>query len=541
MKFNATKIRLIEYFPAIVTGFLLTASFPKGNFSFCAWIGLVPLMVSVRKMNRTRAFYAGLTAGMAFFLSLLYWIVPTLDIYGKLPFLLSVPILVLLAFYLGLYTGIFALGLKFIGDDSVIMPFQAAALWVGLEYLRSFLFTGFPWGIIGYSQYMNIHIIQIADVTGVYGVSFLVVAANGVFSVMWTTLTTSGVFVKTMECDSISEMPARILPVPAFEIKKAVTSFFCFICIMGLVLYYGFSRLDMIRGMDKKADTVKIAVIQGNINQAVKWERRFKIFSAEKYCGLSELASRSDPDLIVWPETAMPFYYPIENVPSVIVDKCIRKIHTCFIIGSPAFRRDKKGRPEFFNRAYMINKNAVITGEYDKVHLVPFGEYVPFGKYLAFLGKLTAQAGDFSAGKGKLTPLRFNNKKAGVLICFEIIFPDLAREFVRNGADILVTITNDAWFGTTSAPFQHFSMSVFRAVENRRSVARAANTGISGFIFPTGKIFMESPLDKDMFLSAKLFCLKMKTYYTCFGDWFAIICLIAIPFIFMIDRKECTS
>ena len=184
----------------------------------------------------------------------------------------------------------------------------------------------------------------------------------------------------------------------------------------------------------------------------------------------------------------------------------------------------------------MVNKQAVITGKYDKIHLVPFGEYVPFGKYLAFLGKLTAQAGDFSAGKKEFIPLKFKNKKTGILICFEVIFPDLARKFVNNGADILVTITNDAWFGRTSAPFQHFSMSVFRAVENRRSMARAANTGISGFIAPTGNILITSSLYKEKFLTEKLPCLKIKTFYTRYGDLFALICLIAIPVMFMVKR-----
>jgi len=186
----------------------------------------------------------------------------------------------------------------------------------------------------------------------------------------------------------------------------------------------------------------------------------------------------------------------------------------------------------------MVNRQAVITGEYDKVHLVPFGEYVPFGKYLAFLGKLTAQAGDFSSGKKDFIPLKFKDKKAGILICFEVIFPDLARKFVNNGADILVTITNDAWFGRTSAPFQHFSICAFRAVENRRSLARAANTGISGFISPTGDILITSSLYKEKFLTEILPCLKIKTVYTRYGDLFALICLIAIPVLFMVNKRK---
>ncbi len=519
MEFTEQEIRLIDYIPAVFTGFFLTLSFPRVQFYLLAWVAIVPLMVSIKQMNCKQAFYAGLTAGMAFFLSLIYWIVPTLDIYGGLPFFLAVPILLLFALYLGLYSGIFALVFNLLNIDSVLMPFKAAAVWVGIEYLRSFLFTGFPWGSLGYSQYMNIHIIQIADITGVYGVSFLIVMTNTVFSMIW---------ISTVRSEQYTERPG---------IKKIILSFVCVLIIGMAVSIYGIKRLDTIFQKEKKSDKVIVSVIQGNINQSVKWDRSFQKSTVKKYCALSKKASQYRPDLIVWPETALPFYYPVNKRLSAMVNACIRQSATDFLIGSPAFEYDKN-KLKFFNRAYMVNQYAVITGKYDKVHLVPFGEYVPFGKYFSFLGKLTAQAGDFSAGEKKFIPLEFKNKRAGVLICFEIIFPSIARKFVNNGASILVNITNDAWFGRTSAPFQHFSMSVFRAVENRRSVARAANTGISGFIAPTGKILIKGGLYKKMFLTEKLSCLKIKSVYTRFGDFFALICLVAIPVILMVKRRS---
>ncbi len=527
MLFSEIKIRLIEYLPAVFTGFLLSISFPEKNFSAIAWAALVPLMVSISTMNIKKAFFTGLAAGMSFFAFLIYWIVPTLDIYGHLPFYLSVPILFLLTFYLGLYTSIFAIGFKLLKKNSIMMPFQAASLWVGLEYLRSFLFTGFPWGILGYSQYKNLHIIQIADITGVYGVSFLIVTANGVLYMAWMTFFSS---------DKSGQRLKKYAEYP-FKIQKTISALFCFFIIMSVALYYGFTKFNVINKTDKNSAMVKVAVIQGNIKQSEKWDNYFKKLSVEKYCRLSETASHENPALIVWPETALPFYFHVDRKFSDIVDKCIKKSRADFLIGSPAFKRDH-GVLKFFNRAYMVNRQAVITGKYDKIHLVPFGEYVPFGKYLAFLGKLTAQAGDFSAGKKEFIPLEFKDKTTGVLICFEAIFPDLARKFVKNGADILVTITNDAWFGRTSAPSQHFSMCVFRAVENRRSMARAANTGISGFIAPTGNILITSSLYKEKFLTKKLPCLKIKTFYTRYGDLFALICLIAIPVIFMINKRN---
>jgi len=189
----------------------------------------------------------------------------------------------------------------------------------------------------------------------------------------------------------------------------------------------------------------------------------------------------------------------------------------------------------------MINRSGIVTGAYDKIHLVPFGEYVPFGKYLTFLGKIIAQAGDFSPGKKDAAPLEFKDTSAGILICFEIIFSDLARRTVNNGADIIVTITNDAWFGYTSAPLQHYSMAVFRAVENRRAVARAANTGISGFIDPTGTMTETSRLFEATGLTRPLPCLKSKSFYTRSGDLFSLICLVAILMLFVIKTGSILS
>ncbi|HCY84992.1 MAG TPA: apolipoprotein N-acyltransferase, partial [Desulfobacteraceae bacterium] len=188
----------------------------------------------------------------------------------------------------------------------------------------------------------------------------------------------------------------------------------------------------------------------------------------------------------------------------------------------------------YYNRAYMLNPKGLVTASYDKTHLVPFGEYVPLQDLLFFIEKLTAEAGNFSRGKHVGKSLPFGEHKTGVLICFEILFPDIARAFVANGADILTTITNDAWFGRTSAPAQHFSIAVFRAVENRRSVVRAANTGISGFIDPAGRITAATGLFETTFLSAAVPALTQSSFYSRFGDLPGLVSLIAISFGFMV-------
>ena len=207
-------------------------------------------------------------------------------------------------------------------------------------------------------------------------------------------------------------------------------------------------------------------------------------------------------------------------------------------MGSPAV--DTSGDPiRYFNRVFLLNQLSVPLGFYDKTHLVPFGEYVPFQDLLFFLKKLTEQAGNFSRGETGFVPLAFKGHKTGVLICFEILFPAISRQFVKNGADILTTVTNDAWFGRTSAPAQHFSIAVLRAVENRRSVVRAANTGISGFIDPTGQVFGTTQLFTDAVDVRSLPALTGLSFYTRYGDLLlAIACLIAMGMGFVIKEKD---
>jgi apolipoprotein N-acyltransferase len=191
------------------------------------------------------------------------------------------------------------------------------------------------------------------------------------------------------------------------------------------------------------------------------------------------------------------------------------------IFGSPAYRKERD-TVSFFNRAYLASPAAEILGSYDKVHLVPFGEYVPMKRFLPFVRRLVVAAGDFVAGS-KVEPLELPTAAAGVLICFESIFPELGRAMTKNGASLLVNLTNDAWYGMSSAPFQHFSMAVFRAVENRRPLVRAANTGISAFILPSGRITAQSGLFTEALLTMEIPVPDSGlTLYTRYGDFFAV-------------------
>jgi len=493
---------------AISSGLLLTGAFPKIGLDWLAWIALVPLLYAIRDHSPRAAFRLGFITGLVYFLSLLYWLVPVMRTYGYLPLVLSVVILVLLAAVLALFIAGFAAGLTAAGRNPAACLIRVPLIWVALEYIRSFIFSGFPWELLGYSQYNRLVLIQISDLFGVYGLSALIAFANGVIFITllyWLK--------RRWQCTAITK-------------RLAAGSVIALIAGVALIASYGHWRLKAIDRLMTTAPKTRIAVIQGNIDQAVKWDPAFQKDTIKKYNQLSASVIKQRPDLIVWPESATPFYFLYNIAPSEMVFEGIRQTATAYLIGSPSFVRTADV-VEYYNSAYLIVPEEKTMGKYDKTHLVPFGEYVPFKKWLPFLGKIVAQVGDFRAGKvGRTLPWR--QEQLGVQICYEIIFPGLSRAMAANGASLLINITNDAWFGKTSGPYQHFSMTVFRAVENRRSLARSANTGISGFIDPAGRILAATPLLQTAAVTQTLPLLTAKSVYTRIGDLFAQACLALV-------------
>jgi len=504
---------------AILSGLLLTAAFPKLNLWFFAWVALVPLLISSTRISPSSGFRMGFLTGITYFLTLMYWLVHTMRIYGHLPGYLSVAILFLLSCYLALFFAAFSYSISRFCRTPQRLLVLAPVFWVALEYVRSFLFTGLPWGLIGYSQHPLLPLIQMTDIFGVYGVSYLVLLSNVVVSLV--ILSISG---KTWQDRAVSK-------------PYAAASVLVFGLVFASAWMYGVQRIKTMDGWIGSAPTARIAVVQGNIDQTVKWDRRFQDATIRKYITLSRAAGKESPDLIVWPETATPFYLIHDAVPTHALMEAVRTIGIDFLIGSPYHTRRKDGI-DYYNRAYLIRSDGSIGGTYDKVHLVPFGEYVPFERYLPFLGKMVAEVGDFKPG-GKGRTLPWQNDKIGVQICFEIIFPNLSRHMAQNGAQLLVNMTNDAWFGRTAAPFQHFEMATFRAVENRRSLVRAANTGISGFVDPAGRTIAATRLFVDAGRVETVSLLTRKTFYTRWGDLFAISCLaVALIWAGMIRFRE---
>jgi len=368
-----------------------------------------------------------------------------------------------------------------------------------------------------------LNIIQISDIFGVYGVSFCIVFGNTVAFLIYLRLAKKDWKQKRIQT------------------RLAGGALAAFVIIFAAVWFYGKWRIYHIHELTVNSPSASVAVVQGNIDQAIKWDPEFQTSSTLKYVHLSFLTKKSKPDLVVWPETATPFYFLKNADLSELVLNGIRETGADFLIGSPSFGL-AENTVEYFNSAYLIDSGGNIKGRYDKAHLVPFGEYVPLKKWLPFIGKMVEGIGDFRSGERGHT-IQWGKYRIGIQICYEIIFPDLSRAMVKNDAALLINITNDAWYGRTSAPFQHFSMAVFRAVENRRSLIRSANTGISGFIDPTGKVIGSTPLFEDAIMTRKVPVLQKTTFYSRFGDVFALacsgVCLISVlcTFVYHLVRK----
>ena len=530
---NRKKIAL-----AIFSGLLLTAAFPKIGIVWLAWIALVPLLLSLRNVSWKERFRFGFITGLAHYMTLVYWVAYTMKIYGELPLYLCIPVLFLFAAYLALYIAGFSL-LTGLWTNPLVSAAMIPVSWTATEYLRSFLFTGIPWELLGYSQFNRLYLIQIADITGVYGLSFLIAMTNAVIFSIFLYLIRNAKPAPE-ECRPVLSNPAFFARTgkactPEIPKRLAIAAPILLILIFAAVCFYGKWRIDRTDRQIASSRSVTATVVQGNIDQHKKWDPAFQIDTVQKYIRMSLSAETRKPDLVVWPETAAPFYFLHNKKLTDMIFDGTYGIGANFLIGSPSFVRGQGDQIEYYNSAYLINRNGEVTGKYDKVHLVPFGEYVPLKKWLPFIGKIVENIGDFSTGNAGNT-IRTDTCSLGILICYEIIFPNLAVAMAVNDADLLVNITNDAWYGTTSAPYQHFSMSIFRAVENRRSLIRSANTGISGFIDPAGRVIGKTALFKDAVLTRSVPIMQEKTVYTRYGDVFADICLV-ITAVFLLIRS----
>lgn len=489
-------------FLAIAAGVLLAGAFPSFNLSFLAWVGLVPLFFALKGKSRLQVFRLGLLAGLCFYLILLYWLIVPMTVYGGMPIYLALPVLLLLAVYLSLYFG--ALGLLVEVSQTRSWLFATLFLppaWVTLDWARSYLLSGFPWGSLGYSQANNLWAIQGADLGGVYLVTYLVVLANlAIYQVI----------------ERVRKGQARQL--------LASASLWLVVAVMALAGIYGWNRLSFWQGRLESSPSLTAAILQGNIDQGKKWDQDFRRETLLIYDRLNRLATGVKPDLVVWPETAAPFFLQADSVYTAFVRNVPSRDQSFILLGAPGYRQEEGGI-RYTNSAFMLSPQGEIASRYDKIHLVPFGEFVPLRRFFPNLPKMNWGPGDFSPGQ-ELTVFSMPQANFSTVICYEAIFPGLVRKFVARGANFLVNITNDGWFGRTSMPYQHQAMAVLRAVENRVFLLRSANTGISSIVDWTGRVVKQTDIYARGFLAGSFHLADGGAIYTRYGDLFAYICAL---------------
>lgn len=490
---------------------LLYLASPGPGLSFLAWIALVPLFIYCRKTAPGTTALLGLAAGTLYHLLLVYWVTISMETYGGLQPLVSWPALFLLAFYMGLYFGLFCLIISLTKNHTPLLWFPPL-LWVCLDFMRGFLLTGFPWMDLGYSQYQHPLLIQTADLVGHHGITFLLVLANVLLAQFF-------------------------LDKKWFSQHKRQTG--AALLLFALALCYSGGRLYQVKEDMQASPALKVAVIQANIDQALKWKKDHRQESLERHIELTRQARKENgAALVIWPETALPFYPRHDPLMAYVEKKTVQSAPFHLLTGAPyAVRQETEYA--YYNSALLLKPHAE-TDIYFKQHLVPFGEYIPLRAILPIPKPIVESLGDFSAGTSG-QPLDMGSAKIGALICIEAIYPELARRETAMGATLLANITNDAWFGASSAPIQHLAMAIFRTVENRRSMARAANTGISALILPTGEIVKESNLFRQGYLCATLPLLDTITFFTRIGFLFPLFSLIMTLFFlgrFFSDKQK---
>ena len=470
-------------------GFTLGLAYPAIDWAGTAWIALVPVFyVAVTAPPRT-AFEWGWLAGFAFFLPLLRWLNFTFRTYSDIPWPLTWAPTMALAGYCALYFGLVAAAMALIARrrGAGWACLAAPILWVAGEWLRATLLGGFPWGELGYSQYRQLTVIQVAELGGAHAVSFVVCAVN-----------------------------AAITATVVVEYRRALLG----VAVAGVLLAstLGFGRMRLAEA--EPVATVTIAGMQPSIAQPLKWDRSHTEATLRIYGDLTRKAAQRKPDLIVWPETASPTILRQDPYLLQALRDLSAQSGVPLLVGTVDVTESGRQR----NTAFLLTGQGII-GRYDKIHLVPFGEFVPLSGIIGFVKGWAEFISELEPG-ARATVFPGPPAPFGVVICYEGIFPELFRRFVRNGARVMVNMTNDAWFGHTEGPLQHLAMYPLRAVEHRTAVVRVANTGVSAFITPKGRIATSLGLFERGDLVGQATLRSRVTLYTRAGEWLAYAALV---------------
>jgi apolipoprotein N-acyltransferase len=503
---------------SVASGIALFISLPSNDFSALAWIGLVPLLLAGLGKKPATAFLVFYPAGGIFFLGIFHWIlrIPGYTLLHH----------ALLALYMGSFFALFGLVYAFLCQRLGFFSALSAApfLWVSLEFARSnFSFLALPWGLLAHSQYKHPLILQIVSLAGAYGLSFLIVVVNSSLAAM---------FLARQQGSAV--------------VRKRVLITGATACLLGFALAYGY----VVTSRPILGERLRLAVVQGNIEQDKKWDAKYASMIMKTYTDLTYKAAESKPSLIIWPESATPRSISTDAKLQAQVREIARSTGAYLLLGSSQLQKFKVRDPQsakYLNSAFLISPEPgeVKNQRYDKIRLFPFGEYLPYKETIPWRLIKVTEFGNYMAGK-EYTVFKTPFSRFGVTICWENIFPDLTREFVKNGAQCIVNITNEAWFGRTAAPYQFLSMSVLRAVENRVFMVRCGNTGVSCIIDPCGRVMNRiTGSDGDDilvqgFMNESIVPLDSRTVYNQYGDWFAWLCvLVSMAFLVIgVFRKQ---
>ena len=497
--------------------------FPLPNLYMLCWVAITPLLIALFRARQPhslqlragikllpasllQAFLLAYVCGILWYAGTCYWIYSVMHQYGGVSTPLGIVILLLFCLYLALYHGVFGLLVSLLAGGS---PFNLRALllspvvWVAVELARTRV-TGFPWGLLGTTQVDNIALSRIASVTGVYGLSFEIMLVNAAL--------------------------AAAFLVPREKRKRLLLA----TVVAALILQAG----SLIPAPVLPADHTAV-LVQANVPilEGTDWTKPYFNDTLRDLSQISlDLHGRpSHPDLIVWPESPAPFYAS-DPLFRDAVSAVARQSQAWLLTGSIGTRNASTTpdqATEIYNSASLVSPNGDWVAHYDKIHLVPFGEYVPFKQIFSFAGGLTKEVGDFSRGASRV-PLDAGGTRLGVFICYESIFPDDIRQFASNGAQVLVNISNDGWYGDSGAYAQHLKQSRMRAVENNRWLLIDTNTGRTAVVDPNGRIVASAPRKTRTALQVPYALSITTTFYTRHGDWFAYLCaIISVAALFM--------
>jgi apolipoprotein N-acyltransferase len=490
--------RSADYALAAASGVLLALSFPTFGHPACGWVALAPLMIALQRGTLQRAFVLGVIAGGIYFTGTLYWLTRVMAVYGALAPWVAVLVNVALIAFLALFPAAFAVSLRrLIAAFGPRALLAAPFIWVTVELGRTHLFSGFPWVLLGYSQTTVLPVAQLASVFGVFGLSALVASVSAA----------TAIAVVGLEGRGSRDGLRRYIPLlTVFALVLGVTA-------------WGSRRVARAE-WTQAGVPIKVGLIQGNVDQAEKWDsaRASSIFS--DYLRMTRHAIAEGAELVIWPESSTPFLFGEEGdrKATELVRTVAKQANVPILLGS---NQIQYGSPNvYFNAAFLVNPDGTTGGVYRKMHLVPFGEYVPLKRLFFFASRLVENAGDFSPGTSPVM-LPINGHLVSTAICYEIVYPALIRQSVRRGSELLTTITNDAWFGPTSAPVQHFEQAAMRAIEDGRYLVRAANTGISGIVDPYGRVLAASRIYEPAVMVGDVRLLRVSTLYTRIGDLLA--------------------